>query len=258
MRFKRILLVLCFGLLFATSAWGQPANWAVFVPTHAQYTGSGSADFYSYYVNYNFWCSLWNKAGIDHFTWTCCCAGNPGYLDPAISPYNYFDFYQIRGDYYDCNGNLLQSDAAVSSGWGVVKGTGTVFGGGIGGQGSYPLCILSSMTEAVPATACRVFYDMTPVRRSSNYCTSWPLVPPPDHSKILGKPDNGEICPGNKNADITNTFVGNPVNVATGNKYEEVLDLTVSTPGIPLEFRRSYNSQIQLRWSPGLWMDSQL
>ncbi len=38
--------------------------------------------------------------------------------------------------------------------------------------------------------------------------------------------------------------VANPVNVATGNKYEEVLDLTISTPGIPLEFRRSYNSQI--------------
>ncbi len=38
--------------------------------------------------------------------------------------------------------------------------------------------------------------------------------------------------------------VGNPTNVATGGKYEEVLDLSVSTPGIPLEFRRSYNSQI--------------
>ena len=34
----------------------------------------------------------------------------------------------------------------------------------------------------------------------------------------------------------------NPVNVATGNKYEPVTDLTVSTPGIPLEFRRYYNS----------------
>ena len=38
-------------------------------------------------------------------------------------------------------------------------------------------------------------------------------------------------------------YVGNPVNVDTGNKYEEVLDLSVSTLGIPLEFRRSYNSQ---------------
>jgi RHS repeat-associated protein len=39
-------------------------------------------------------------------------------------------------------------------------------------------------------------------------------------------------------------MVANPANVATGNKYEEVLDLKVSTPGIPLEFRRSYNSQV--------------
>jgi YD repeat-containing protein len=37
--------------------------------------------------------------------------------------------------------------------------------------------------------------------------------------------------------------VGDPVNVATGNKYENVLDLKISTPGIPLEFRRFYNSQ---------------
>lgn len=54
MRFKRILLVICFGLLFATSAWAQPANWAVFVPRGAQSDGSGSAVFYSYYVNNGF------------------------------------------------------------------------------------------------------------------------------------------------------------------------------------------------------------
>ncbi len=34
------------------------------------------------------------------------------------------------------------------------------------------------------------------------------------------------------------------MNVATGNKYEEVLDLSISAPGIPVEFRRSYNGQI--------------
>ena len=43
----------------------------------------------------------------------------------------------------------------------------------------------------------------------------------------------------------------NPVNVATGNKFEEVLDLTISTIGIPLEFRRSYNSQITFDGSLG-------
>jgi hypothetical protein len=31
--------------------------------------------------------------------------------------------------------------------------------------------------------------------------------------------------------------------VTTGNKYEESLDLNVFTPGVPLELRRSYNSQ---------------
>jgi hypothetical protein len=39
-------------------------------------------------------------------------------------------------------------------------------------------------------------------------------------------------------------LVANPVNIATGNKYEQVLDLSISTPGLPLEFRRSYNSQV--------------
>jgi len=39
-------------------------------------------------------------------------------------------------------------------------------------------------------------------------------------------------------------MVKNPVNVATGNKYEEALDLSVTTSGIPLELRRAYNSQV--------------
>ena len=38
--------------------------------------------------------------------------------------------------------------------------------------------------------------------------------------------------------------VANPVNAATGNKYESVLDISVSAPGIPLEFRRAYNSRV--------------
>jgi RHS repeat-associated protein len=44
---------------------------------------------------------------------------------------------------------------------------------------------------------------------------------------------------------------GDPTNVATGNKYEEVLDLSISTPGIPLEFRRSYNGKIIINASLG-------
>jgi YD repeat-containing protein len=56
---------------------------------------------------------------------------------------------------------------------------------------------------------------------------------PSNQAKNLGYPDG--LC---------NMFVGNPANVATGNKYEEVLDLSLSTSGIPIEFRRSYNSQV--------------
>ena len=66
-----------------------------------------------------------------------------------------------------------------------------------------------------------------------------------------GVPDNSDpdVTPGDKNrgrpkCNLPGLFAGNPVNVATGNKYEEVLDLTVSTPGIPLEFGRSYNGQV--------------
>ena len=247
MRFRKVIMVLVLGMLFATSAWAQPSNWAVRVPTHAQYTGSGSADFYSYYVNHNFSCSLWNKAGIDHFTWTCCCGGNPGFLDPAISPYTYFDFYDIRGDYYDCDGNLLASNLPISSGWGVVQGTGTVLSGGIGGQGTYPLCILSSIDSASPASECRVYVNMSIQKRSPTYCSTWPEISVRKPEENAGVPPNG-VCP----------FVKNPVNVATGNKYEEILDLSISTPGLPLEIRRSYNSQVSFRWSHGLWMDSQL
>jgi len=42
---------------------------------------------------------------------------------------------------------------------------------------------------------------------------------------------------------LCDMFAGNPANVATGNKYEDALDLSGSLPGLPLEFRRSYNSK---------------
>ncbi len=237
-------MLLVLGLIFATSAWGQPSNWAVRVPTRAQYTGSGSAGFYSDYVNHHFWCSYWDLTGINHYPWSCCCAGDPGHLYPGTSPYSppwsVFDFYDIRGDYYDCNGNLLESDARIGGGWAVVKGTGTIFGGGIGGFGTYDLCYLNGVS---PAAECRVYLDMTPVKRSPTYCTSWPAVPPPT-PKDAGRPREAPINAGCPTKDATNTFVGNPVNVATGNKYEEALDLSVSTTGIPLELRRAYNSQV--------------
>jgi RHS repeat-associated protein len=80
-----------------------------------------------------------------------------------------------------------------------------------------------------------------------NPLTGLPLYPgidSEDMGKNAGRPPKlpTNECPTNNNP--TNIMVANPVNVATGNKYEEVLDLKVSTPGIPLEFRRSYNSQV--------------
>jgi RHS repeat-associated protein len=58
---------------------------------------------------------------------------------------------------------------------------------------------------------------------------------PQNQGKNAGVPKDG-VCP----------FVKNPINAATGNKYEEVLDISVSGPGVPLEFRRSYNSQLSV------------
>jgi len=46
------------------------------------------------------------------------------------------------------------------------------------------------------------------------------------------------------NGTCVDMYAGNPANVTTGNKYDEVQDISISTPGIPLEFRRSYNSQL--------------
>ena len=227
MKFRLILLSLVLSLIISSPVWGQPPGWALFVPTGAQYTGSGGASFYSYYVNHNFFCSLWNLTGIDGFVWECCCGGDPGHLEPHVAPYQYFDFYQIHGDYYDCDGNLLEGDAATSGGWGVVKGTGDVFGGGIGGLGTYDLCILTSMSDAVPAQACRVFYDMTPIKNGT--CNPWPAIVVDDNK--------------NKGKRCVNTTKGG-INAGTGNNYQDSVDIGNSSPGgIPVELAMSYNSK---------------
>lgn len=133
MQFKKVIMVSALGLLFATSAWGQPADWAVWVPTHAQYiqSGSGPDAFYSDYVNDHFFGSLWNLTGINQVSWGCCCAGDPGHLMTCDSTAIEQD--SLVGDYYDCNGNLLQSNAARFGAW-VVRDTGPILTGGIGSQ----------------------------------------------------------------------------------------------------------------------------
>ena len=124
----------------------------------------------------------------------------------------------------------------------VVQGTGTGFSGGIGGPGTFPSCILTGVS---PAAECRVYFDMTPVKRSPDYCANWPSTPPPRPEENLGGPPQGNSNTDN-NPDKCNDprFAANPVNVATGNKFESVLDLSVSTSDQPLVFRRFYNSQL--------------
>ncbi len=55
----------------------------------------------------------------------------------------------------------------------------------------------------------------------------YPLIDPP---RNLGKPQ----CP---------VSAGNPINLDTGNKFQQEADFSIKTPGPELGFRRSYNSQ---------------
>ncbi len=55
----------------------------------------------------------------------------------------------------------------------------------------------------------------------------YPIIDPP---RNMGIPD----CP---------VLAGNPVNLATGNKFQQEADFSVNTPGPELAFRRFYNSQ---------------
>ena len=242
MRFKKIIMVLLLGLTFCSTAWAQPQGWGVFVPTGAQYLGSragaigkdwGCSD--CPYIPYGY-----DMTGIGQFHWYCCgaCIYCPGYLctDEAA-----FALYQPIGNYYDCEGNLLEQGAARGFIRAIIRGTGTIFNGGIGGndEGYIVACV---PTLCSPAHECRIHDDTSP---QLGWCPSgYPAIPPSAPDKNFGVPPNGAWnlgCPDNN--DITHLLIANPINVATGNKYEEAVDLSISSPGISLEFRRSYNSQ---------------
>ncbi len=220
MRWGRIAIILIVGLCFAKSVLGAPANWAVWVPTHGEYTHSAGGSFG------DFGGGPYDTTGIDHWSWYYCWYGHLCTDQPA------FDHYRILGDYYDCEGNLLEKDALYwAQTWTVVGGTGTIFDGGIGGGPGARACF--AQETKTPATDCRVYVDMTPVIRPGWSCEEWPSFPESSQSpgKNLGRQDSCEL------------YVKNPINVATGNNFEEAIDLTVLTPGIALEFIRSYNSQ---------------
>jgi hypothetical protein len=81
----------------------------------------------------------------------------------------------------------------------------------------------------------------TTEQKTQGCCPLNPLTGLPFDGGIPNSEDTGKN--GGK-PEVCDLFKKNPVNVATGNKYEEVLDLAISTPGIPIEFRKFYNSQI--------------
>ena len=215
MRLSKIIAFLLLGLLFASPGWANHDNWAIFVPTTEQYTGSSGNDSFG-----DYWGWAYDLTGVDHIQWFSCWLGFACTYDSSA-----FNYYDVLGDYYDCDGNLLESGAVFSGGWGLIRDTGTVLSGGIGGHGSNPVCVVYQ--GEAPARRCRVYFDMTPVKRMYWTCNPWPLVPPPNPDKDVGHP----------RCELS---VGDNINAATGNKYEEGSDLSVSkSGGISLELRRS-------------------
>jgi RHS repeat-associated protein len=239
MRFKRTVLVLLLGLTFSSSTWAAPPKWGVFVPTGAQYLGSRAGAIGKEWGCSD--CNGYDRTGINQFEWYCCgaCAYCPGYLCTDESA---FDKYQAIGDYYDCEGNILEQGAPWGPIWLIIRGTGTIFSGGIGGTDNNGYVVDCVPTWCSPARDCRIYQDASPQK---NYCSNgYPYIPPSNPNANLGVPPNETWnlgCP--SNFDITHLLLANPINVATGNKYEEALDLSFFPPGIPLQLRRSYNSQ---------------
>jgi RHS repeat-associated protein len=93
-----------------------------------------------------------------------------------------------------------------------------------------------------PSVLCDVVNDKRTTQQKEQGCC--PLDPITGEPLDGGFPGSEALGKGAGRPRLCDESCGNPFSVATGNKYEEVLDLTISTPGIPLEFRRSYNSQV--------------
>ena len=76
----------------------------------------------------------------------------------------------------------------------------------------------------------------------SQWCEGSFEVTSLDRAKNLGTSDG--TCE-------TRTFAGNPINFATGNKYQKESDLNLGGPGLPLSYSRYHNSQSTLNTSVG-------
>lgn len=126
MRFLKIIICLVLVFNFSSSAWAVPPNWGVFVPTGIQYLGSRAGAIGKEWGCSD--CNGYDRTGINHFYWYCCgaCLYCPGYL---CTDELAFDKYQAIGDYYDCEGNLLEQGSAWGPIWLIIRGTGTIFSG---------------------------------------------------------------------------------------------------------------------------------
>ena len=93
-----------------------------------------------------------------------------------------------------------------------------------------------------------VGYGTWNCRSGLNGVFIYPLSDCPNYVPPIPQQDSNSEAPPDQTlgggGNSCDDFVCNPVKVATGNKYEKAIDLSISTPGIPLEFVRHYNSLV--------------
>jgi RHS repeat-associated protein len=143
-----------------------------------------------------------------------------------------------------CSSGYLKSTATnYPDNWGCGGATPVGWINVYPGWNGYWYWAVPTTHQCYPWTFDRYYvdYDCTPAPPAGyDYdCDGLQDSEDPNPGILDEDPEGGQGVP-----KTCNTLEGNPVNVMTGNKYEEVLDLSVSTPGIPLEFRRSYNSRV--------------
>ncbi len=158
---------------------------------------------------------------------------------------------------WDCTGNQLyfcdtrpdgcpQKPSSCSTGpWGPHCGSCEFQQEGAEGCFDDNVCGTNQCGYPCPAVGSCGWCDArTATMRDAGCCPINPLTGLPFDDWFPDSEDEAKNAGRPKCEERPDLFAGNPVNVATGNKYEVVLDLRVFTPGIPLEFRRSYNSQV--------------
>lgn len=208
-------------------------------------------------------CYTGNDVALRYCTYVLCESCN------WASPPGFCHFKATYGRYqYRCDSVFLNElfwdypshyVAALECYGGSNWGCGRHAGGYCGNDPAEPCDSVCITNGCIPNTCCGTYWDCpdqvcdtirdmrTTAMKNGGCCpinplTGLPFYPGIDIEDLVKNAGRPRIC---------DTSVGNPVNVATGNKYEEALDLKVSTPGIPLEFRRAYNSQVFFNGSLG-------